>query len=516
MGFWGRVPKTHRVGGVSQVSLVERVERIILDNKLLQPDDRLVVAVSAGPDSVCLLRLLHSLAPRYGWSLIVAHLNHGFRGAAALADANFVRQLAQQLGFPVRIHTVDIPRLLTEQGGSSQEVSREERYRFLQQVAAAEQAQAILLAHHQGDQAETVLAHLLRGAGSGGLSSMGLREQIGPCPLVRPLLGESQLQIMRYLRHCGQSFRIDHSNVEAQYQRNRLRWETMPRLAGMNGDIEAALARSADLLRAEDQLLRLQASDAYQSVRCSRLPATLALSLAGLRQLPLALQRRVLRLAWQEITGAAGDLEYAHVEDAIRLLHQPVGAACNWPRGLICRISYQHLAISRDEDNQAGFCVQLDLPGRVALPQGLGEVSASLLSRAALPADFGSSDRAYCDLRAFQQRELLVRSWLPGDQFWPFGAEGSKKLQDFFVDAKVPRYRRRQIPLVFCGDQLVWVAGMRLAQPFRVIACTREVVCLEYTHQAEGSLTHAQGSREHPDQPGGHSRQGGGVGPAHI
>ncbi|MGI6359351.1 MAG: tRNA lysidine(34) synthetase TilS [Bacillota bacterium] len=464
------------------MTLVERVEQTILKKQLLQPGGRLVVAVSAGPDSVCLLRVLHQLAPRYDWSLVVAHLNHGFRGAAARADADFVRQLAEHLGWPSHVHTMDIPALLAAQGGSSQAVSRAERYRFLRQVATAENAQAILLAHHRGDQAETVLQHLLRGAGSGGLSGMSMREEMEPCPLVRPLLGESQLQIMRYLQSCGQSFRIDHSNAESLYQRNRLRWETVPFLARLNGDIETALARSADLLQAEDQLLHQQAREAYRSALCPEPhPSAIALSLSGLQQLPLALLRRVLRLAWQELTGTTQDLEYSHVEAAVGLIHQPVGSACNWPQGFACRISYQQLVISPGEGKQVGFCLSLPVPGRVVLPQGLGEIQASLLPRSALPAQFGPPNRAYCDLHAFRQRELTVRSWLPGDQFWPLGLKGGKKLQDFFVDAKVPRHLRQQIPLVFCGEELVWVAGMRLAHPFRVKACSEEIVCLEYS-----------------------------------
>lgn len=463
------------------MSLVERVRQTVVDNRLLLPGNRLVVAVSAGPDSVCLLRVLHQLSAEFSWSLVVAHFNHSFRGAAARADSAFVRRLAEQLELPSREQTADIPALLAERGGSPQDVSRQERYRWLRRVAAAEQAEAIVLAHHRGDQAETVLQHLLRGAGSGGLSGMRLREEGAGSLLVRPLLLESRLEIMRYLAAIGQSFRVDQSNAEDHYQRNQLRWELMPLLSRSNGDIELALARTADLLAAEDQLLGRQAEEAYDGLRLTDGPV-LALDLATLQRLPLALARRVLRLAWGELTLGGQDLEYSHVQTALSLLSQPVGASCNWPRGLTCRRSYRQLLIIPPEPTADGFNLPLGLPGLTVLPHGLGQIRATLLADRERPLDYRDPNRVYCDHRALAGRQLMVRSWLPGDEFQPFGLPGRKKLQDYFVDAKVPRHARARVPLVFAGGELVWVAGLRLAEPFRVTACSRSVVCLEYSH----------------------------------
>lgn len=463
------------------MSLIEKVRQTVSAQQLLQPGDRLVVAVSAGPDSVCLLRVMQQLAAEFAWSLIVAHLNHGFRGAAASADAAFVERLCEQLGLSVRVHSVDIPDLLAKCGGSAQEVSRQERYRWLRQVAAAEQAQAIVLAHHRGDQAETVLQHLLRGAGSSGLAGMRPREEVESCALVRPLLFTSRQEIMGYLQSIGQSFRVDQSNAEDHYQRNQLRWHVLPQLSQSNAQIEIALSRTASLLQAEDKLLADLAKSAYDQLRLADSPA-LALDLPSLRQLPLALARRVLRLAWCEFTGGERDLEYDHVENALGLLQQSVGASCNWPRGVTCRLSYQQLLLIPPEPTASAFCLPLALPGRTVLPHGLGEIRATVFDYQGQPLDYRDPDRVYCDYLALAERQLAVRNWLPGDQFRPFGLSGRKKLQDFFVDAKVPRHLRGQVPLVVAGSQLVWVAGMRLAEPFRLTACSRKGVCLEYRH----------------------------------
>lgn len=465
------------------MSFVQRVNQVISDKHLLRRGDRLVVAVSGGPDSICLLRVLDELAEHWSWSLVVAHLDHGFRGAAAAADAKFVRGLAQQLGWPASVSRVDMPAVLHEAGGSAQDKSREQRYRFLWRVAAEHRAQAIVLAHHQGDQAETVLLHLLRGAGLSGLAGMRWREEQAPCPLVRPLLQESRADILDYLRSLGQGFRVDASNADNHYQRNYLRLEVLPALTTVNSDVQATLARTADLLQAENDLLEELAVAAYGQIKSGRCPGALSLSVQGLGEQPLALRRRVLRTAWQELSGTERDLEYSHVEAALALLDQGVGSSCNWPKGFSCRRDYEQLCVSSPDFAETGFALALPVPGTVQLPMGLGSIEAQILPASSLPKSLaGSLTRVYCDLGACQDQELLVRSWLPGDEFQPFGMRGRKKLQDFFIDAKVDRHRRLQIPLVVSQGEIVWVAGYRLAEPFRVTPCSSRVVCLEYRH----------------------------------
>lgn len=461
------------------MSLLVRVNQVVEQNHLLRPGDRVVVAVSGGPDSVCLLRVLHALSSRWSWSLSVAHLDHGFRDAASRADASFVQQLAEQLGWPIFRKTIDMPALLAKAGGSAQDISRRERYLFLRQVAEDQQAQAIVLAHHLGDQAETVLLHLLRGAGTSGLGGMRLREEHQSCPLVRPLLHESRQTILQYLRETGQGFRIDQSNSENHYRRNHLRLDILPLLHNLNSEVEATLARTATLLQAEDQLLTQMADAAYQAAS-HRQASMVLLAVPNLMDLPLAILRRVLRAAWRELSGSEQDLEFRHVEAAISLLAETVGAACNWPHGFSCRRGYSELAIALTEDQLEPFTFPLTVPGTVALPGGVGEIRASILPSTAGQRLGGSADRVYCDLRSLDLADIQVRNWLPGDDFQPFGMQGRKKLQDFFVDQKIDRHKRPRIPLVISRGQIVWVAGYRLANPFRVTPCSEEIVCLEY------------------------------------
>lgn len=464
--------------------MLERVNVLIKNKKLLSPGDRLVVAVSGGPDSICLLHILHQLSSRWGWSLVVAHLEHGFRADASLGDAAFVRRCAGELGWPVVVEQQDLPGILQEKGGSSQNLSRQLRYRFLQRVAQEHQAQAVLLAHHRDDQAETVLLHLLRGAGASGLAGMAFQEPWRGIKLVRPLLAESRADILDYLRQCELGFRVDVSNTMPDYARNRVRLQILPLLTDLNQDVAAVLARTADVLRAEDNYLAELADEAYAGIRQQE-AAALTLDAVAMARLPLALQRRIVRLAWQEVYGSQQDLSFDHVEAALHLLAADVGQSASWPAGWQVRRSYDSLAIHRSGASEAPDDVfELPVPGVVELAASQGWIQAAIVAADSIGQFPADPYQAYCDWQALDTEQLYVRFWQPGDVFYPFGLGGSKKLQDFFVDAKVEWHRRRHIPIVTNGRDIVWVAGHRLDERWRVTASSREVLCLHYIRQS--------------------------------
>ncbi len=458
----------------------KRVNELIERYGLFQPKEKIVVAVSGGPDSVCLLHILHELGVHWSWSLVVAHLNHGFRGPAALADGEFVRRLSAELGWPAVIKQVDVPAWLKRHGGSPQDASRRLRYSFLREVAKSHGANSIALAHNLGDQAETVLLHLLRGAGTAGLAGMRFRESSGTVNLVRPLLTASRAEILRYLQHHRLPFRVDESNSEAKYTRNWLRHNLLPVMRQLNPEVEAAITRTAEVLQAETDFVEHEALLAYAEIAEAG-EHTVALESHRLGRLPLALQRRVLRLAYAQLLGDDRDLSLSNVEAAIALLGRSAGTSLDWPKGLTCQLGYSHLQIGTvDHRNREGFSVQLPLPGRVTWADEEGEIIASIVPRAAL-SSFGDGKTLACLDRAALHTDVLeVRSWRDGDRFRPLGMNGFKKLQDFFIDSKVDRGARQNIPLVLSGQEIVWVAGLRGDHRFRVTPCTTEVVCLEY------------------------------------
>lgn len=454
-----------------------RVNELITQHRLFTQGDRIIVAVSGGPDSVCLLQILHTLSACWSWSLIVAHMDHGFRGPASQADSEFVRRMAQELGWPAVIKRVDVPAWLRLHGGSPQDASRRLRYSFLREVAENEGANTIALAHNQGDQAETVLLHLLRGAGAAGLAGMRYREELGAVSLVRPLLTSSRDEIMQYLKQHRIPFRVDESNTRVKYTRNRLRQIIIPGLRQINPEVESAIARTAKVLQAETDYLQQEALRAYREVTqvCDQ---SIALKLAGLTALPLALLRRVLRLAFTELAGDDRDLTLTNVDAAIALLGRP-GSSLDWPRNLVCQVGYDLLQIGFRSGSQE-FSVSLAIPGKATWGDGSQEITARLLPREKVRS-FGDARQVVClDREVLGSSVLQIRNWREGDRFQPLGMTGSRKLQDFFIDAKVDRWARQSVPLVTDGREIVWVVGHRMDHRFRVTPCTNEVVCLEY------------------------------------
>ena len=457
--------------------MLSRVDSFIRENKLLTPDSQLVVAVSGGPDSVCLLHIMHRLSASWGWALVVAHLEHGLRADASWGDAMFVQRLAAQLGWPVRIERRDVQAVLARAGGSVQDVCRQERHAFLQQVAQDCNAQAILVAHHAGDQAETVLLHLIRGAGLSGIAGMAASEPTrGDTAYVRPLLAASRADIIAYLRGQGIGFRVDASNATPNYARNRLRLEVMPLLASINPEVEAALSRTAALLQAEDHYLNQVAEAAWQQSQLAHDPP--GLSVAQLTSYPVAIQRRVLRLLWQDLSGALQDLTSAHVESALTLLTQKVGSTASWPLDWLVRRSYDRLIWERGQAEPETGIFTLPIPGNLSLPQGQLEVR--VMNASDFTGYASDPNIAYCDLTVLNVNELQVRYWRPGDHFYPLGLQGSKKLQDFFTDVKLDRRERERVPLIMREEEIVWVAGLRLDDRWKVKADSRYLLRLEY------------------------------------
>lgn len=349
-----------------------------------------------------------------GYRPHVAHLNHQLRGAESDADAEFVRQLANKYGLPVTVESQSVP--------PDEDACRQARLAFFERVAARTGTGKILLAHNADDQVETFLLRLLRGAGPTGLSGMQADRQIGQVRLLRPLLEVSRGEVLEYLRTRGLTYREDSSNANRRFLRNRIRHELLPLLEReYNPGIRDVLRRTAEILRAE-------AGDD-----------------------PVAAQRRAIR-AW------LGEVSFEQVE-AIRGL--AMGDEVSLPAGVIVYRDYEGLQkgsalapiVGRWPVNLVGETVIAELGVRFVIGEAGERFDAAALGN-----------------------ELFVRTWQDGDRFQPLGMTGEKKLQDFFVDEKVPRRQRSRVPLLCATDgRIAWVVGYRIAEPFKVTQATKQV-----------------------------------------
>jgi tRNA(Ile)-lysidine synthase len=469
--------------------MLENLNQILREECQLDPAKPILVGVSGGPDSLCTLDVLE----RCGYSPVVAHFNHKLRPEAD-AESEVIRQLAEKRNLPFIKGEIDV-RTLAEKGHQSiEEAARNARYRFLFTTADRVVAQAVAVGHSADDQAETVLMHLLRGAGLDGLSGMVIRalpnawsEQI---PLVRPLLGVWRAQIIEYCQEQGFDPIIDSTNQDLTFFRNRIRHELLPNLESYNPSIRKVLWRTAEVLRGDMELVNQAVDTAWQECLVSEGSNYVVIDPQPASQQPLSVQRHLIRRAIASLRPGLRDIGFNTVEQVRKYFQdsQPpaeidliAGLKLLSEPGRIWLAEWE-TDIPSSEWPQILEEVLLPIPGAFDLPNGwrltVEKVTTTNITRSQAQNNFDPY-QAWIDAKHIQE-PLIVRPRREGDRFLPFGMDGhSIKISDFMINEKLPRRARRSWPLVCCAEQIVWVPGYRLAHPFCITDSTTQAVQLK-------------------------------------
>jgi tRNA(Ile)-lysidine synthase len=440
-----------------------------------------LVAVSGGPDSVAMLHALYQLRERLAIHLIMAHLNHGMRPSAA-ADARFVEAMGRDLQIPYICETVDVPAYQRHHKLSPEDAARRVRYAFLRATAERQGAERIAVGHTADDQAETVLLRLLRGAGLRGLC--GMPPVHGP--IIRPLIRVQRQAVMAFLQAHQIRFRDDPSNQERQYTRNRLRLDIIPQLRrGYNPQLVDTLCATAQLLAADEAALQAVTHERFRAACVQTTPGQVHLRVDGLKCLPIALQRRVLREALREALGTLQGLNAAHIAAIHRLMHTEAGSkGLALPHGAVAERRYDLLLIQRQVPAVAiAVDEPLPVPGQCTIDVLGVTLVSRLLGRRPLTTPFPTGDAVWLDADMVG-RDLRVRTRRPGDRLQPLGSAHDKKLKTLLIDAKMPRAVRDRVPLVVSATGIAWVVGVRIAEWAKVTPTTREVLSLQVTRHA--------------------------------
>lgn len=450
----------------AEVHMRQRVAEFIAQHDLLRAGASAVVGVSGGADSVALLHMLTALVPSMGFTVCAAHFNHGIRGAAADADEAFVRRLCARLGVPLFCGRADVPSLAERRGQTLEQAAREARYAFLEEARVHFGADVIAVAHHMDDQAETLLLHLARGAGLAGL--VGMKARRGR--VIRPLLPLRRSEIEAYLSQEGLSFCTDETNLLRDSTRNRIRLDVLPYLAEhVNPAIVPALCAASELLAQDEAYLCEAAGQRLLSVQRGEN----AYDRAALAALPPALLGRAVRMALAA-AGAEKDIERTHVEQVIALLQGRTGARLHLP-GVDVWVDYALLCVGRlPEEASEPFEVPLVRAGETRTEKGV------FLAEEVPPERFVRDPFIACfDLAKLPAEGLSVRSRRPGDRFFPLNAPGRRKLKEFFIDKKVPR-AEREVPLIACGQEILFVPGFSVADTVKVDEKTARILRVTY------------------------------------
>jgi tRNA(Ile)-lysidine synthase len=484
--------------------MLEHVIACIDQHHLLPVQGKVVVAVSGGPDSLCLIHLLHGLCgpgKRFpGVQLQAAHLNHLLRGTDSDHDARAVARTMGDWGIPCALGQVDVQALARREKRSLEDAARIARYHFLREVALG---QPIAVAHHADDQVETLLLHWLRGSGLAGLAGMSPRQG----DIIRPLLDITHAQILTYCQNHVLAPLEDQSNRDSRFLRNRVRHELLPLLQELNPAIRRTLLRNAEVARLDLAWLETEVSACWDSVVLRAEEQTFTLDLQALCRLPLGLQHHLLRRVTAHLCTGQSPLEPRHFLLLERLLHRQTGGEerrLHLPCQLhvVVQAGILHIArhkpVSVRSPVSPSLQAQLPVPGEVMLaglpwqaraeplPESAAQPVRDALRQNNWPQVWqllGPPDQlSACIDGETIGPHILVRLWQPGDRMMPLGMNRHRKLQDIFVDRHIAQSVRLTIPL-FCSEaHCLWAAGVCLDQRVRLTSRTQRIVRLSLQH----------------------------------
>ncbi len=490
---------------MAEKSLPEIMERFLTEKLNLQVNSEplsLLVGVSGGPDSLALLYLLQGLTLfKGGVKIRVAHLNHLIRGASAVADADFVRETCEKFGLEYHQAEFRVKTFAKENSLSLEEGARRARYTFFASILSKFNIPVLLLGHNADDQAETLLLRLLRGTGPQGLGGMApvsalpppdprLKalfpydpELISKVKLGRPLLGVWRNDIEKYCAINNLDPRRDETNLEPGYTRNRVRNELIPYLEKEFKPFQRkGLIQLSRLVRSEQEWLDRLTGEAFAAHAIISNNSKVEFARAYFEAQPLALQRRLLRRAYFQLSGTLENLESRGIEEIISTPH----LTSHLPGGFTGFSNSKKIGIRRTKISKILPLIPraLSLPGEVVGPDWI--LKAKVLDRAKISDEeikkLGKNEAFLdLDLTGFS---FIIRSRKPGDKFQPLGSPGRRKIQDIMLDTGIERDFRSVWPLVVATFQerkpeaIVWLPGIATPQRYKVTPQTQKILHL--------------------------------------
>jgi tRNA(Ile)-lysidine synthase len=478
-------------------ALLDRVAKYIQAQNLIQPEDSVLVGVSGGPDSVTLLHILKALQPYMFRRLGVAHLNHGIRSSESDRDAEFVSNLSGSLNIPCHGSKKDVSVYAYKNKMNLEEAARKCRYDFFQSLLQYEGYTKIALGHQANDNAESVLIHLFRGSGTKGVSSMpAIRDN----KIIRPLLKVTLPEIMDYIASHRLMHVYDSTNFDITLTRNRIRHRLIPMLENeFNPKIVKALNTFSAISFSEDDWMSQITESFFLKILLEKKPGKIILAADELRRTHRALARRALRCALIELKGDLRRIYLAHIESILDLLSSQKGyRRLNLPGKILVERVYDQLqlqlltSISNHLKDDHSFKNSTHF-FKYMVPKPKDEPIKIYISETDCSIEFSIThqdittvlDQAGHNIAFFDMDRLVfpltIRNTLPGDRYAPLGMSGTQKLNDYFINTKVPRPQRKYIPILLSQDRIIWIAGHRLSRLSRIRSDTKRIIKAEFS-----------------------------------
>lgn len=479
------------------------VQKMMREWNMVSPGDNLLAAVSGGADSVCLLLVLQELRESMDFSLEAIHVEHGIRGEDSLEDQRFVQDLCARLGVPLTCEAVDVPALCQAEGLSEEEAARRLRYEVFSKVAQRKHAK-VVLAHHLEDNAETVLFHMIRGSRMTGMCGMQpVRTDERGVVYLRPMLEIHRRDIEGELQGRGQGFCTDCTNSQLQYSRNYMRMEVVPRLEEMNSravehinEMSWHLWEVQDFLNEEVRRAREELVQSQGILSELDIPKFMALH--------IAIRKELLMDIAASVAGSRKDITATHVAAMLKLCEKQSGKEVHLPYGMVAKREFDKLLICRESrvDTDASHGFVKEVAERVSEVRVTAEdLESACESGAPYEVKLGESGESLCikvfsyDARKTEIPKKTYTKWMDYDKvrqgfcirnrrqgdYFIGDAKGSrKKLQNYFVDEKIPQKQREEMWLLARENYVLWLVGGRMSEDIKVTETTNVIVELEY------------------------------------
>lgn len=467
--------------------LEERVIKNVYKHKLIRENDNIILGLSGGPDSMVLLHILLYVRERISFNLVIAHVNHGVRGEEALKDEKFTEKVAKELGLDFFSTKADMVGLAKEKNISEEEAGREIRYGFFRELIKELGHGKIAVAHNRNDQAETLLMRIMRGTGIDGLAGMSFKSD----DIIRPILDINRWEIEKYVEENSIETVVDKTNLETIYSRNKVRLELIPYIKeNFNPNIIDTLFRLSENAKLDSYFLEDFSSKVYKSI--SKEKSTSVVIKSGLfMKEDKAVKNRIIRKAIYNLINTLQGIEEVHISSVVDLFNKgETGKRIDLPNNLLAKVSYNNLIIEKNiNEDMAGVCENKEETilkiGQNYLEGYNLEINLKIMDRKDINFKNVSSNVKFFDYDIMNE-EIWIRTRNPGDRFAPIGMKGRKKIKDYFIDEKIPRDLRDEIPLLMCGENIIWVIGYRMSEAYKVKKETRDVLRVEYKNKLGG------------------------------
>ncbi|MCD6435928.1 MAG: tRNA lysidine(34) synthetase TilS [Clostridiales bacterium] len=445
--------------------MIKQMQKTIDEHNLLEIGDKIIIGLSGGPDSVSMLYGLLALKEKYHIEIYAVHLNHMIRGALADKDQEYVENLCKSLNIPIYSFRKDIPKMSRELKMTEEEVGRKVRYELFEKVCSEVNCDKIAIAQNKNDQVETFIMRVIRGAAIDGLASI---KYIRDEKFIRPLLGCARKDIEDFCEKNNLKPRIDHTNYETEYFRNKVRIKLIPHMIETyNPNLIDTIYRNVEIIQKDLDYLESEALKEFNKFEMNNI------SLDRLNELHPAILSRVLRKIIENKIGYLRDVSSGQIEELEKVILRRNTGKKVIIKGIVFQVENRALKIYKSQsDNKIEFSQGLSFGENTVIVDKNEAYKIILEIIDGNKIIKGDKLTAYFDYNKIKG-DIILRNRKDGDKFAPLGLKGkSKKLKDYFIDAKIPREKRDKILIFQDLVGIFWIGGYRLSENYKVCANT--------------------------------------------